>query len=347
MYPNLFVFLVAPPGGGKSRTINFSTALILSLPNPYIAPTSINAASIIDHLKECKRSIALLPGPGFEYNAMAIMVGEFGTFMSQYDDDLMAILTDMFNVTSYSQRRRGGALHITIDRPSLSLLIGTTPANLMKFMPEAAWGQGFASRIIFVYSEDKTIVDDFAGETEAAAPADLIHDLKIINMLTGKFTVTPAYRDLVNNWRLVGETLPSAPKPSHPRFHHYNARRKEQLYRLSMISAVNRSNTLLLTLEDFNTALGWLAEAEFFMPAIFQDASDRSDSAAMDDVTHFVLSRRSVNEQTLINYVRQKVPAYAVFRVIDLLERSGAIAVVSIDKRTGIRTFSAGASDLP
>jgi len=57
MYPNLYTFLVAPPGGGKSRAIDLAHDLLHTLPDPYVAPTSINAASIIDHLLECKRII--------------------------------------------------------------------------------------------------------------------------------------------------------------------------------------------------------------------------------------------------------------------------------------------------
>ena len=151
VYPNLYVFLVAPPGGGKSRVIDVARDLVSALPDPYIAPTSVNAASIIDHILECKRVLIQLPEPPVEYHSMSILVGEFGTFMSQYDDDLMAILTDFYNVRPYGQRRRGGQLKINIERPQLNMLIGTTPANLMRFMPENAWGQGFATRILFIF----------------------------------------------------------------------------------------------------------------------------------------------------------------------------------------------------
>ena len=63
----------------------------------------------------------------------------------------MALLTEFYNVRPYGQRRRGqGGLKIDIERPQLNMLVGTTPSNLMKFMPDDAWGMGFASRILFV-----------------------------------------------------------------------------------------------------------------------------------------------------------------------------------------------------
>lgn len=342
MYPNLFTFLVAPPGGGKSRAIDLAHDLIHALPDPYIAPTSINAASIIDHLLECKRVIINLPEAPIEYHSMSILVGEFGTFMSSYDDDLMAILTDFYNVRPYGQRRRGGQLKIKIERPSLNLLIGTTPSNLMKFMPENAWGQGFASRILFIYSEEKEIVDDFAHE-KTEVPPDLIHDLGIINTLVGQFAVTAEYRNAVNAWRELGENLP--PKPTHPRLQHYNSRRKEHLYRLSMVSAIDRGNALLLTKDDFNRAMSWLIEAEQQMPRIFSGNSETTDSTVMNEAIHMIGTRGGVVEEgQLVRFVRQRVPSHSVMRVIEVMEKSRMIVVANKD-RFGVRTFGLGNFD--
>lgn len=340
MYPNLYTFLIAPPGGGKSRVIDLAHDLLHTLPDPYIAPTSINAASIIDHLLECKR-IILSPGASaVEYNAMSILVGEFGTFMSSYDDDLMAILTDFYNVRPYGQRRRGGNLKIKIERPMLNMLVGSTPSNLMRFMPENAWGQGFASRILFIFSDEKERIDDFATKKTELSQA-LINDLSIINTLTGQFSVTEEYRTAVNNWRELDENIP--PKPTHPRLQHYCSRRKEHLYRLSMVSAIDRGNALLLTKEDFNRAMSWLIEAEQDMPKIFQNTTESSDSVIMDETVHMIQTKGGVIEEgTLIRYLRQRVPSHAVMRVVEIMERSGLIIEVS-RTRFGVRSFGVGA----
>jgi hypothetical protein len=342
MYPNLYTFLVAPPGGGKSRAIDLAHDLLQTLPDPYIAPTSINAASIIDHLLECKRIIINPTKAAIEYHAMSILVGEFGTFMSSYDDDLMAILTDFYNVRPYGQRRRGGNLKIKIDRPMLNMLVGTTPSNLMRFMPENAWGQGFASRILFIFSDEKERIDDFAPRKIEVAQ-DLIDDLNLINTISGQFSVTEDYRTAVNNWRELEENVP--PKPTHPRLQHYNSRRKEHLYRLSMVSAIDRGNALLLTREDFNRAMSWLIEAEAAMPKIFQNTVDSGDSVVMDEAVHMIETRGGmVEEAQLIRFLRTRVPSHSVTRVLEIMEKSNMITEV---KRTrfGVRTFGTGLSD--
>lgn len=347
MYANLYIFLVSPPGGGKSRAMGAARDILTQLPDFFIAPTSINAASMIDALKECKRAVVTAEG-SYEYNTMSIMVGEFGTFMSQYDDDLMALLTDFFNVTPYSQRRRTSGLKLFIPRPQLSMLVGCTPATLMKFMPEVAWGQGFASRILFVFSADKPLVDDFAS-TVPLDTADLVHDLKMINNLIGTFAVSPEYSTAINQWRSLDENHP--PKPTHPRLTHYCARRKEILYRLSMISAVDRSDALILTREDFNRAMGWMLDAEQYMPLAFDTNLAGSDSTIMDEILHFVESKVKVDEGALVRYVSRRAQSHAVARIIDLMVMSGMLVVIN-RSRFGIRTFSspklvAGAPSAP
>lgn len=342
LYPNLYIMLVAPPGIGKSRAIRKGYQLISAMPDPHIAPTSINAASIIDHLNECKRSI--IAQPSFEYNSMAIMVSEFGTFMSEYENGLMSILTDFYNVTPYGQRRRGNnQLKIKIERPQLNMLIGATPDAIAKFMPEGAWGQGFASRIIFVYSGEKIRIDDFGGIPSDDLPQELYDDLKQINSCIGKFTVTEDYRNSVNLWRDANEELPSIPKPNHPKLTHYNTRRREILYRLSMTSALDRSNALVLMKEDFNRAMGWLLEAEQYMPQAFDLSNARSDDSAIEEIYHVIKSRngRVMSEPELIREVSRRVPAYAVYKLIDVMERSGMIQTATRN-RHGARTFKIG-----
>ena len=343
MFPNLYTGLIAQPGVGKTRIISEAGKLLNKLPEPHIAPTSINSSSLVDQLVESKRSFIGPDHEPIEYNSMALLVDELGTFMHEYDNALVAELTSFYDVTAlpYGQRRRGNNMKLKIDKPQLNILFGSTPSNLMKFMPEGAWSQGFASRIIFVYSEEKNIVDDFAGASMQSTE-ELSHDLAIINSLVGKFSVTEDYRSLVNLWREAGETLPSAPRPTHPRLLHYNTRRKAHLYRLSMISAVDRGDLLLLAREDFNRAMGWLAEAEANMARIFKVAgNDESPTSVMDEVMHFMSGKGTVDEHRLVRFVAERAKSYEIKNILELMERANMIKAVKTD-RMGVRIFAIG-----
>lgn len=336
--PNLYTFLVGHPGVGKTRSVRAAKAYMLELPEPHIAPTSLTGASLVDALLAAKRTFICLPDPPTEYNSIMIACDEIGAFMHKYDDEMVAILSAFYDLDPYGQNRRGNDIKIKIKSPQVSILAGSTPSNLVKLLPENAWEQGFTSRVIMIYSNEKIVGDDFA-QTDKPLSKDLIADLKQINTLSGAYKVTEEYRTAVNHWRALKEP----PVVNHPKLLHYATRRRVHLYKLSMISAASKSNTLLLTKDDFNTAMGWLIEAEAAMPEIFQGTATSLDGRAMEEIYHYVcVAKESVPEAKLVQYARERVPAHSVMRVLEVMERSGMIIAKSIDKSTGLRWFGPG-----
>lgn len=338
IFPNIYVFLIGHPGTGKTRTIRTARAYLSTLPEFHLAPTSMTFASLVDAFVRAKRMIVRLPEGPLEYNAITIANDELGTFLHKYDKEMADGLSAFYDNDPYGHERRGGDIKIKIKSPSVNILCGSTPSNLMEVVPEGAWGQGFTSRTIMVFSDERIIGDDFAVVSRRL-DENLSHDLGHINTINGEFKVTEDYRNLVNLWRQQGE----APQPNHPRLVHYNARRKVNLYKLSMISAIDKSDQLLLTREDFNRAIGWLHEAEAFMADIFKASVSGGDSVAMDECFHYisVAGTKGMNEQKIINFLRERVPAHSILRVLEVMEKSGLIRAVRIDPATHLRTFVA------
>lgn len=346
LYPNLYVFLVAHPGVGKTRTVRAVKQYVTELPEPHIAPTSVTAASLVDSLVKAKRTLIRIPEGPLEYNSLLIAADELTAFMHKYDDEMIGVLSAFYDNDVYGQHRRGNEIRIQIKSPQINILSGTTPSNLIKFLPENAWEQGFTSRIILVFSDERTIGDDFA-EHDTSLNKDIIHDLKAINSLMGEFKVTEDYRNAVNNWRALGER----PVPNHPKLIHYATRRRVHLYKLSMVAAVDRSDTLLLTRDDFNRAMGWLLEAEQAMPDIFKAGAGGADGKAMEEIHHFVqmtemATKSAVPQRLIINFARERLPIHSVTRVIEIMEQSGMIMVHGRDRRTNQAMYSAKVPDL-
>lgn len=336
LYPNLYTFLVGHPGVGKTRTVRAARAYANELPEFHFAPTSVTAASLIDALTQAKRSLIRLPDPPMEYNSLLIAADELGAFMHKYDDEMVGVLSAFYDPDPYGQRRRGNDLKIQIKSPQINILVGTTPSNLLKFMPEGAWDQGFTSRILMVFSDERIIGDDFAATSKPLCP-NLLADLRTINSLSGQYTVTQDYRDAVNNWRALGE-----PKvPTHPKLLHYNTRRRVHLYKLSIISAASKSNATVLTKDDFNTALGWMLEAEIHMPEIFKAGAMHADAKAADEVMHLVAAARDgmVPETKLVNWLRERVPVHSVQRQIEVMLTSGKLEIVGTDANTQLKWY--------
>jgi len=306
---------------------------LAELPEFHIAPTSMKMASLVDSLLSAKRTIIQLPNPAVEFNSMAILVDEWTAFMHAFDDELVGGLTTFYDVVvPYEHHRRGKDIRIKIARPQLSILAGSTPSNLIKFMPEFAWDQGFTSRVILVYSNERFIGDDFAA-SRRDLPEGMIHDLKLIYSLQGEFEVSKEYRDAVNEWRSQNEV----PKPTHPKLEHYNTRRRTHIYKLSMVAAVDEGNRLLLTGEHFNIALSWLREAELNMGEVFEAGSTSIDARAMDEIADFIRRQGTpVPQYRIIHFARNLLPAHSVMKVLELMSLSGMIGRVGEDKGQGL-----------
>jgi hypothetical protein len=337
LYPNLFVFVIAHPGVGKSRTIAEGRNLYAKLPEHHLAPISLTFASLVDFLVKSKRTLIRMPDDPLEYHSAFVCAHELGAFIHKYDNEMVDGLSTFYDIEPYAQNRRTSDIKIKMAYPQVNLLGGSTPQNLTAFMPEKAWGQGFTSRMIMVFSDERIVGDDFAPGVEIKT-GELEHDLNIINGLCGQFHVTPEYRTAVNNWKELG----CDPVPSHPKLIHYATRRVTHLYKLSMVASVDRDNGLALTVADFNRAMGWLLEAEREMPEVFKAGTTNADGQAMDEIAHYVMINdrgTGVSEQRIVHFARERVPIHSILRIIEIMERSGQIACVNVDKRTAVRYF--------
>lgn len=335
LYPNLYTLLVGPPAVGKSRTIGVARGLLATLTDFPFAPTSVTMAALVDALKECERKYTQVPGPTVFYNSMTLVPDDLQVLMSVYDLALIAGLTTFYDVNHpYREQRRTGDLRIEIKRPQLSILGGTTPSHLFGFIPEEAWSQGFTSRLLLIYSDEKIKKRVRFNHTGNAKPDDLIHDLKIINSLIGEFSVDEKAHKAFENWIEAGEP----PVPTHKRLEHYLGRRYPHLLKLSMVSSVDRGNGLVITVEDFNRALLWLSEAEYAMPRIFAEGPRSVESKVMEEVHYYMqqldILKVGVNESRVKNFVLQRVSPMQYKQFFEALEVGGYIKRLGHDKVT-------------
>lgn len=339
LVPNIYCFLVAHPGVGKTTTISAAERYYLETPEPHKAPTSLTGASMVDALFKAKRFIPTAKDPRdpegkapLDYNSMFITADEITAFMHKYDDEVIGIMSHFYDPREYGQWRRGNELKINVKYPQLNVLCGTTPSNLMKLMPENAWEQGFTSRVMMVFSDERIVGDDFNMKV-VVKDENLIHDLRIISSAVGEYKVTEDYRNLVSKWRADGEP----PTPTHPKLLHYATRRRVHLFKLSMVSAIDRSDVLLLTADDFRRALAWLTEAEATMSDIFKAGAGNADAKAIDEIYHFVLTScaggRRIPAYRIINFAKARVPLHSVERVIGVMEKSGLLKQAGLDPR--------------
>lgn len=329
LYPGLYIILVGPPGIGKGQAIYPGEQILRSVPNLHVGPSDMTAASLVDALNESVRRIILLghPEPYVEFNSLTVISRELGVLIPAWETSLMNNLTDIYDGFTVDQKRRGKDLRIKIASPQINFLGACTPSYLNEVMPSGAWDQGFISRTLLVYSGDRLKRDPFSGEgnTESASRLhnDLLHDLKTIAQEYGQMSFTKPTVSAIKAWIKAG----CPPEPVHQKLQFYNARRVAHLLKLCMVSSISRSGDKVIGIEHYSEALNWLIEAESYMPDIFKSMISGGDSSAMEETWNYVWTlyskeHRPIAEHRIVHFLRERVPAHAVMRVLEVMVKS-------------------------
>lgn len=344
LFPNLYVLLVSPPGVGKSESIWRSADLIGRLSNHHVAPSSVSSASLIDSLDEASRHIQRPAGSvpavvGF--NALYVASSELGVLLpgSGYDAEFMSTLTDLYDAKAYTQKRRTRNLAIEIKKPLLNILAGTQPAYLRNTFPEGAWDQGFASRMIMVYSGEQPEIDIFGEEQPwADVSKNLLTHLKKIGQLYGQMQFTESAKNILRNWFKEG----APPKPDAPKLVGYNARRVLHTLKLCQVASANVRTDLIIDEAETLCAIDWLIEAEHYMPEIFKAMTQTSHSRLIEDTWYFLRQayikgkKQPVPAPRIINFLSAQTPAHNVARVLEMMEAGGLLqrTMVKVGNKT-------------
>lgn len=341
LYPNLFIFLVGSPGGGKTVPIKEAVRpLWKSVPEFFVSPTSMTSASLSDDLNSAKRHIirpAATP-PYVEFNSLLIALNELSVMFPSYDAEIMNRFTDLYDCDVYEETRRAKSIKISIPHAQVNIIAATTPSYLNELLPAGAWDQGFISRVIMIFSAEKIVKPLFEIRNKNLGLfKSLSDDLRVIERLYGKFRWEEEAAKAIEAWNGAG----GPPTPDHPKLQHYSSRRTAHLLKLCMVCSMSRlGNELLVTIEDYQLALNWLLEAEFYMPDIFRSMVTGGDSAVMDDCFHFIFTSymrtgKPLPEHKVVHYLSQHVPGHAVMRILENMFRSNMIEVADRDAKGG------------
>lgn len=344
VYANLFVWLVGPPGTGKTQAMVPMSVHLRKAGVTKLAPNDVSKQSLLDALKDAPGSVTWpateTSGPRImEYHYLSMVIRELSNFMSSYDAALAGLLTDLFdNPPENDERKRTTKGAGPIIRPSVAMIAGTATRNLGNTVG-GFWGQGFMSRIIMVYSADQPVVDFFQGEhdEEGEVPVreefdpDLIAILKRVHAIKGRMRWSPEAVEAFKKWYGLGPNREGcAPFPKHSKLLEYNARRYLHATKLSMISALS-DERMRIEEVDFKRALGWLESAEALMPEIFKEMATHSDSEVLRELHMHLWSEYGKQQPprskpfpatVLWSYLKDKVAAREIPRLIEAGENS-------------------------
>lgn len=343
IYPNLFVFLVGPPGVGKTEALSPAGEHLRKSDTVQLAPNDMSKQALLDKLSKAPNVVTFDPENGRpprieEYHYMAIIIRELSNFMSQYDAALAGVLTDLFDNPPVNDESKRGNGDVIIVNPSVSMLAATATKNLGKTISGDLWGQGFMARVIMVYSADKPKIRFFKKGTVRREPynVDIVQLLGRVGELKGELLWEPAAMDAFNTW-IDGDCKPN---PNHSKLVEYNARRFFHVAKLTMISALSNLR-MTITLDDFHTGRAWLEAAEMAMPEIFKEMVIHSDGEMLREL-HMAMwalhgaAKRPIPYSSMASFLMTRVASRDIPRLIEAAEGSGMF-----DRHAGTSGMSA------
>lgn len=343
LYPNIYVLLVGGPAIGKTESIREVLEFWRGLKDFHVAPPQVSRASLTDAINEAERQVFRPQdkSPLNQFNSLSAAVTEFGVFLSAYEQGFMSFLNDLYDCVPTGDKKRGMKEEIKIPAPQLNLLAGTTPAWLGQQLPQQAWAEGFTSRLLLVYSQERVRIDPWSAlQRNPKLFEDLTHDLFDIHSLWGQFQFEDEVATHFRAWYMAG----CLPVPEHPKLEHYLPRRHIHFLKIAMAVSASRSSELVIRLDDYQEAMNILTQAEMFMPEVFKSMNYGGDTPVMDEAFRYVWQlyskeKRPIPEGRVIHFLSQRAPAYACQKILETMVQSGMfeIAEVGVKGQNGLR----------
>lgn len=338
LYPNLFVFLVGPPGTGKTQALAPMSTLLRKSQAVELAPNDLTKQGLLDALHGAAKG-AMIEGRPFDYHFLALVVTEMSNFMSKYDVELTGILTELFDCPPTNEEKKRSGAGKMIPAPGISFIMGTATENLGSTIPQEAWGSGFMARVIMVFAAEEIIPLNMFEvlETNDVLAEEISTALRRIGEMKGDMTWTPGAQALLLAFRLKQKDG----APIHNRLAHYVTRRWLHLAKLCMVAALSDERQEVEE-DDYALAMTWMLAAEKDMPEVFKDMVQHEDGQIYEELKQFVFhlwstsGRKSIEGTVIYKFLSKRVSSYSIDRMIEV-----AIAADYIRRVAGTGGFDA------
>ncbi|MDO8700367.1 MAG: hypothetical protein Q7J56_01795 [Deltaproteobacteria bacterium] len=179
--------------------------------------------------------------------------------------DELKYLSDLWDCREnpYQYGTRGGG-HLIIDKTNVNILGGATPAGIAECLPPQSISNGFASRIVFVYSE--TRAKDIEWPDVPPPDQDLVEDLRwIAGNVKGEFKFEPQARSVFESIYRA-----SKPVPDDEEFTaHFKGRKWVHVAKLAIVHSAARDDSRIISYTDLTRSIQEVEQCEASLGFVF------------------------------------------------------------------------------
>lgn len=286
IYPNMYVFLIGATGARKNGAISPVKELLRLVGYKKFAKQRTSSQQFMVELaRGYDMDEALNAGPD-SIDATFVAAEEFLDFIGVGNLTFVTLLTNLWdNLPKYEESYRKSEAVICVN-PTISILGGMTPTNLMLSLPAESGGIGFLSRAVLVYSEPPKTRITFPRTLEETQLKGFAEAFKQMSKLKGEMVFSQAGAALLDNIYQNYRYLDDA------RLGGYCSRRLEHLIKLCLVLAA-LNDTMVITDEIVLEANSILAFTEEDMRRSFGEFGKSRNSEASHKLISYMEHRNA------------------------------------------------------
>ena len=324
VYPNLFTLLVGPASVGKSTALNLGVKLMNRMENPpYLLSEKMTPEALIHALEE---SPNIVSGDNISTNCVgSAFLSEYGTFVDKnsFQNGMTNLLTDLWdNKSRFEYRTRGRGTEV-LRNVCLNMIAGVTPGYVKEVTPVAAIESGYATRLLFIWSNGDEVKRYPIEEVPAERLPLLVRDLNAISRLTGEFVMTPEatkfFHDEYTEWwgssKFFDEDISRG----------LAGRRMHIFQKLGIIISASMRDSKKINRGDFVIAKKLLESMEHHLPYVLQKITGTETSDIHDEIISFIRKRKVMTQAQIIAKFMRKIDKRTLDAVIEALVESQVV----------------------
>ena len=268
-----------------------------------------------------------------------IYASELGVFMGPdaYGSGVIADLTDLYDCPNKWEKKTISRDSEMVVAPYVTMLAASTPQTLKDVIPTGAVGQGFTSRILFIWAggRRKRVPIPNWGVEHERIKRELIHDLGEISKVRGIFKFSS--QGLLEYQRNYLSRLEPEDEFEDERLRGYSSRKDIHTLKLAQIMSLSDGDSLTITEKEIEGAVDAIRWLDVGLPSVF---SGHGGSANFDDVVRvFKQIESGTNKLGSINHAELLKRNYYALNaqdfglVLQTLRESGAIEEMVSNER--------------
>ena len=329
LYPNIYIILVAEPGiARKTQAIDYSTDITSQLDCIIHAADATTRESLIQSIEKSEQDHMIPDGTVLKHNSLTVVSRELEDFLGNKKENhrMITTLTALFDCGSkpwiYQTKNSGTN---KLSAVFVNLIAATTPESLASCLPAAAVGGGLTSRIIFVWSGEKTQKFSEPPRPSELLAKSLVHDLDVISRVSGSYFLSEDARVKWNDWYMKydGESIYRLCKDRV--FSGWYSRKSTLILKVAMSLNAAKTNSMEIEWNTLQEAITTVEHNEENMAKAFT-AVGRSDiTMEVDTIRTIIEKYGAISEKQLMHLVWRDIDSNKFDNVAATAIRCGSI----------------------